>query len=196
MFKKKVKKEVEAEMSEEVKLDPVPEVAKAVPKVEEKPLTMQESFNAVHNLCEQYSGLKSLRQIFNSAIKAEKIVEGLNAEVNHRQIIIANLEKSMQNLTNQIEVDYAKHREHQVSNKAAIEEQWKNHLARLTKERESKIGILEEEVRKILAESLKVKEIFGKRKDALEVLNKQIEIREIHLQTIDEQISKLKAALA
>jgi len=196
MFKKKTQeKEVEKEVKVEVS-EPVPEVAKAVPKVEEKPLTMQESFNAVHNLCEQYSGLKTLRGIFTSAMKAEKIVDGLNAEVSHRQTIIANLEKTVNNLTNQIEGDYAKHREHQVSNKAAIAEEWKNHKARLTKEREAKIDILEEEVKKILAESLKVKEIFNKRKAALDTLNKQVEFREIHLQTIDDQISKLKAALA
>ena len=51
------------------------------------------------------------------------------------------------------------------------------------------------EIRKILEESLKVKSIFDKRKAALETLDKQISLRESHLQTIDDQINKLKAAL-
>lgn len=158
--------------------------------------TMKENYNAVHNLCEQYAGLNALRDIFSEAQKAEKIIDTLDKDVNHLEEIIKHLEIAKGKLKDEIATEYKKFKEKQKSGYDAVDKAWLEHNARVKKDSEDKLGILETEVEKMMSDAGKIKGIYETRKIVLKKLEDRITLRESQLKSIDDQINKLKEAIA
>lgn len=158
--------------------------------------SMKDNYNAVHNLCEQYAGLNALRDIFSEARKAEDILASKDADIASRDEHITSLEKTKENLKDVIEQEYKKFQIKKSCDLVAIDKAWEDHNKRVAKDREQKLGVLEAEVLKMVSEADKVRKVLGSHTDALQKLDGKIKVRESQLQSIDDQIHKLKEAIA
>ncbi len=158
--------------------------------------TMKENYNEVHNLIAQYECLNRLRGIFSESQEAEKIIDSLDKDIAHRNEVIKHLEFSKEKLKGEIGAAYQKFKLKEKSGYDAVDRAWEEHNARVAKDKEEKLGVLEIEVKNIVSESGIVQNKLELGKIHLKKLEDRIQVREAQLKSIDDQINKLKEAIA
>ena len=158
--------------------------------------SMKENYNAVHNILEQHAALNVLRDIFSEAMEAEKIIASKDTEIASRDEHITSLEKTKENLKDTIEQEYQKFQIKKSCDLASLDTAWEDHNKRVAEDRDRKLGLLEAEVKKMITEADKVRDTLSHRKVFLEKVESRIKVRESQLKSIDDQINKLKEAIA